>query len=165
MTSSSFSARLKARSLTRALPASGQAGPALAAKVLWLAAGLSAGHWMLQTGGQGPLVPVAAVPVLPMHADAESVAKALGAGPEVQAETPVAPPLSSRFRLIGWVSQPRDVGAALISVDGQAPRPFAVGAVVDGQLVLQSVGRQGARLGVGRDAPSAVELSLPIPPQ
>ena len=53
-------------------------------------------------------------------------------------------------------------GAALIAVDGQPAKPFRVGAVVvDGELVLQSLGRREARLGASRGAPTTLTLELP----
>lgn len=160
-----FSARLNNRLSTLAAPASGRAWPALAAGVLWLAAGLCAGYWLLQFWGRGPLIPVAAIAGNPIQADAASVARALGALPEVEAATPVAPPAASRFRLVGLVSQPGQRGAALIAVDGQPPRPITIGSVVDGELVLLSVGRRVARLGSARGGADPLELSLPETPE
>ena len=53
-------------------------------------------------------------------------------------------------------------GAALIAVDGQPAKPFRVGAVVvDGELVLQSLGRREARLGASRGAATTLTLELP----
>jgi general secretion pathway protein C len=160
-----FSARLNHRLSTLAVPASGRAWPALAAGVLWLAAGLCAGYWLLQFWGRGPLIPVAAIAGNPIQADAASVARTLGALPEVQAAAPAAAPASSRFRLIGLVSQPGQRGAALISVDGQPPRPITIGSVVEGELVLLSVGRRVARLGSARGGAESLELSLPDTPE
>lgn len=165
MLKQSFSGRLKTLSAGPAPSVGGHAWPALAAGVLWLAAGLSAGYWLLQFWGRGPLTPVAAIAGNPIQADAASVARALGALPEAAVAAVVAPPVSSRFRLIGLVSQPGQRGAALISVDGQPPRPVVIGAVVDGDWVLQSVGRQGVRIGVGRAGPGAIEINLPASPQ
>ena len=160
-----FSARLNHRlsSLSAAAPAmaSGRAWPALAAGALWLAAGLCAGYWLLQFWGREPLTPVAAIAGNPIQADAASVARALGALPEVQVAATVAPPPSSRFRLIGLVNQSGRRGAALIAVDGQPPRPITIGSVVDGELVLLSVGPRVARLGSSREGTTSLELSLP----
>ena len=164
MLKQSFSDRLTARSAGPVSSGGGLAWPALAAGVLWLAAGLSAGYWLLQFWGRAPLTPVTAIAGNPIQADAASVARALGAVPEAPGAALVAQPASSRFRLIGVVSQPGQRGAALIAVDGQPPRPVAIGAVVDGDWVLQSVGRQGVRIGVGRAGSGAMELSLPNAP-
>jgi general secretion pathway protein C len=164
MVKAPFSARLKARSAAPAAVRAVRVGPVLAAGLLWLAAGLSAGYWLLQLWGHGPLTPVSAIAGNPLQADAAQVARALGAVPEVQAAAPAAPPASSRFQLIGLVSQPGRGGAALISVDGEPPRPFAVGSVVHGEWVLQSVQRRQVRLGADRGGAAALELSLPDTP-
>lgn len=73
---------------------------------------------------------------------------------------------SSRFALVGVVA-PRPPGArggvALIAVDGQPPKAFRVGTVVDGDTVLQSVHARGAALGL-RGGPARVSLDLaPLP--
>lgn len=135
--------------------------PALAAGLLWLAAGLSAGYSMLQAWGRSEVTPLAAVAAPQPQTDVASVARALGALPQQsQAEAaPVAP--ASRYLLLGVVSRPGQRGAALISLDGQPPRPYTVGAALEGGLVLQSVDRRSVKLGPQRDGPSSVELSLP----
>lgn len=138
--------------------------PALAAGLLWLAAGLSAGYWALLAWGRGPVTPVAAVAMAPAGSDAAAVARALGAtAPAVAADTPAPVAASSRYRLLGVVDQAGRNGAALIAIDSQPPRPYAVGAVLEGGLVLQSVSRLGAQLGASSAGPATVELSLPSP--
>ncbi len=54
-------------------------------------------------------------------------------------------------------------GLALIAVDGKPARGFKVGAVIDGNLVLQSVHARGAALGPS-GAATAVSLELPALP-
>jgi general secretion pathway protein C len=139
--------------------------PAVVAGLLWLAAALLTGYWLLHIWGREPLTPVSAIVGNPLQADAAAVARLLGAVPEPVASAPVAPPLSSRFRLLGLVGQRGQQGAALIAVDGQPPRPVSVGAAVDGSLLLLSVSRSVVRLGLARDDPAAFELSLPEPPK
>lgn len=138
-------------------------GPALAAGLFWLAAGLSAGYWVLQAWGRSPATPVAALAVSPPQTDVAAVARALGAAPQVQAlAAPV--PLASRFRLLGVVSRPGQRGAALIAIDGQPPKPYTVGAALEGGLVLQSVEPRSVKLGPEKTGPASVELTLPSPP-
>ena len=139
--------------------------PAVVAGLLWLTAAMLTGYWLLHLWGRAPLTPVAAIAGNPPQADVSAVARVLGASPEPVASVPVAPPLSSRFRLLGLVGQPGQRGAALIEIDGQPPRPVSVGAVVEGQLLLLSVDRRAVRVGLTRDDPSACELSLPEQPE
>lgn len=140
--------------------------PAVAAGVLWLAAGLSAGYWVLLAMGRTPVTPVAAAPLALPVADPAVLARALGFLPVVAvadvAQAPV--PVPSRYVLLGVVAVGAAQGAALIGLDGQPPRPYRVGAVLDGGLVLQSVGRSTVRLGPALQGPATVELSLPEVP-
>jgi general secretion pathway protein C len=137
----------------------------LVAGLLWLLAALSAGYWVLQILGRSALEPVPAAGRQPIQAEAAAVARALGAVPDAAPQAAVAPPLSSRFRLIGLAAQPGQRGAALIAVDGQPPRPVLVGAVVDGDLRLLSVGRRVARIGKDAADPAALDINLPDPPE
>lgn len=143
------------------MPGSGPAAPALAAGLLWLLAVLVTGYWLLQLWGREPLTPVAAIAGNPLMTDAVTVGRVLGALPEAPVVAAVAPPLSSRFRLLGLVGQPGQRGAALIAIDGQPPKPVSVGAVVEAELLLLSVDRRVVRLGARVDDPAAFELSLP----
>jgi general secretion pathway protein C len=70
-------------------------------------------------------------------------------------------PVASRFVLLGVAALGGSGGAALIGLDRQPPRPYRVGAVLDGGLVLQSVSRTTARLGPALQGPTTVELTLP----
>ena len=138
--------------------------PALAAVVLWLAAGLGAGYWALLAWGRSPVTPVQAVAEAPVVSDTASVARALGAVPQAptaDAAAPAAPP--SSYALLGVIDQSGPGGAALIAFNGQAPKPYRVGAEIEGGLFLLSVDRIGARLGASRAGPPTVELSLPLP--
>jgi general secretion pathway protein C len=92
----------------------------------------------------------------------------LGADPVVPvAAAAPAPVVDTRLTLLGVVS-PRGSRAqreamALISVDGKPARTYRVGAVVDGNRVLQSVSLRGAEIGQ-RGGPALVSLSLPAAP-
>ncbi|MCU0941054.1 MAG: general secretion pathway protein C [Hydrogenophaga sp.] len=141
--------------------------PALLAVAFWLIAGLSIGYWVLHVLGRSPVTPVASGAVMATAPEPASLARVLGAPPELAASVqPVsAPPLASRFQLIGVVADAADGGAALIAVDGQPPRPYRVGASLDGGLVLQSVQRRSVRLAPSAQGTGqAIELSLPEPP-
>lgn len=143
-----------------ALMTAGGRAPTLAAGLLWLAAGLSAGYWVLLAWGQSPVTPITGMAPVQVTADATSVARTLGALPEASVvnAAPAAPP---RYSLLGVVAVGSQDGAALIAVDGQPARPYRVGASLDGGLVLQAVTRRTVRLGAALGAPTTVELTLP----
>jgi general secretion pathway protein C len=77
------------------------------------------------------------------------------------------PAADARYALVGVVSprspQAAREGLALIAVDGKPAKAFRVGAQVDGQNVLQSVGARSATLGP-RGGASLIALNI-APPQ
>ena len=138
--------------------------PAWVAGLLWLAAGLSAGYWVLLAAGRSPLTPLSVAAAPALQVDTPSVARVLGALPEV-VQAPVVPVVTGvQYSLSGVVTANAPDGAALIAVNGQPPRPYRVGASLEGGLVLQSVTRQGARLGASVGGPATIELRLPANP-
>ncbi len=76
------------------------------------------------------------------------------------------PAADERFQLIGVVSPPSRQaareGVALIAVDGRPAKAFRVGAVIEGDTVLQTVAARGVTLGP-RNGPALVALNLPPP--
>jgi len=136
--------------------------PALVAGVLWLAVGLSAGYWTLQALGRSAVTPLAVAAPSPIQVDSLAVARVLGAQPAL-AVAPSAPVATgTQYNLLGVVAYSAAGGAALIGVNGQPPRPYRVGAALEGGLVLQSVSRRAARLGASMEGPATVELTLPV---
>lgn len=144
-----------------ALQNTSRRGPALVAGVLWLAAGLSAGYWVLQALGRSPVTPLPVATPSLIQVDSLAVARVLGAQP-LAASSPTAPAATgTQYKLLGVVDASAAGGAALIGVNGQPPRPYRVGASLEGGLVLQAVSRRSARLGASMDGPATVELTLP----
>jgi general secretion pathway protein C len=141
----------------------------LVAFVIWAAVAASAMFWALRLGASAPAAPVhtvAAVGAAPVQGD---LTRVFGAAPVREtggSDVVVETALSSRFKLLG-VAAPRQGGdrngLALIAVDGKPARSYAVGAAVDGDLLLQSVHTRGARLGAKGSAPQ-VTLELPALP-
>ncbi len=83
-------------------------------------------------------------------------------GPLPQADEPAAAPAESeRFSLQGVIAEGSD-GIALVSIDGQPPKPWQVGSVVEGDTVLLAVSRRGAQFGP-RGGPASFTLELPLP--
>lgn len=140
--------------------------PVVAAGVLWLAAGLSAGYWALHAWGRPPVTSLASGSVSLPVVDTSSVAQALGAtmSPVIADEGPSAV-VATRYDLVGVVSDRLQQGAALIAVDGQPPRPYPVGAELEGGMFLQAVSGRTVRLGPSMSAPHSMELSLPASPE
>jgi general secretion pathway protein C len=123
------------------------------AVLVWLAAGAAASYGVLHGLGQRPDVPLPMPPVTAWAVDTAMVARALGAttstnaqpAPQVVAE-PAGP---SRYTVLGVVAPTASdsgSGVALVSVDGQRPLPYRVGAVLDGRWQVQSVQRRAVVL-------------------
>ena len=144
-----------------ALQTAGRRGPTIAAGLLWLVAGLSAGYWVLLAWGRSPVTPVSAMAPAQTAAETAAVARTLGALPASVPAGAVASAAPPRYNLLGVVAVGTRDGAALIAVDGQPPRPYRIGAPLDGGLILQSVTRGGARLGPSLEAPTSMELAVP----
>jgi hypothetical protein len=98
--------------------------------------------------------------------NALSLAQSLGASSSASLSAPSAesaPSQASRLRLLGVVAGSSDdkPGFALVSVDGAAPKTYAVGAKVADAWVLQSVQRRSATLRADAKGAALVTLELP----
>jgi general secretion pathway protein C len=110
-----------------------------------------------------PRTPVAAQAAVPRG----DLTRLLGVdAPAPVAAAPTEAPPDARFQLIGVLSpksrQAAAEGVALIAVDGKPAKAYRVGAVVEGQTVLQAVGARGAQLGP-RGGATLVALNLTAP--
>ena len=113
---------------------------------------------------------VSSVPVVGMDTAltaSADVSRLLGTALQTEA-VPIeaAPQISNRFRLTGVVAPkaPSEQGLALISVDGNPPRVYRVGAAIDGDLMLRSVNMRTATVASSRnsnDAATSFVLELP----
>jgi hypothetical protein len=94
--------------------------------------------------------------------NALSLAQSLGASSSAPSAE-AAPSQASRLRLLGVVAGSSDdkPGFALVSVDGAAPKTYAVGAKVADAWVLQSVQRRSATLRADAKGAALVTLELP----
>jgi general secretion pathway protein C len=108
--------------------------------------------------------------------DLRNLARALSPGTPggtSAAATGVPQPLAQdprgRMRLLGVVADRRSGGVALISIDGQWPRPYRVGSQVDASHALTSVATRSATLSPTQPNGPAFTLELPSsapePPQ
>ena len=133
-------------------------GVGLATALVWALAAGGALYWGLRAG-QPPapgLPPAVGVPGPAV--DAQAVAYALGV-PRAQGQQSASQPgIASRVRLSGVVTH-GEGGAALLSVDGKPPKPYRVGAEVDGGWVVQAVTQHAVELADG-----AQRASIEMPP-
>jgi general secretion pathway protein C len=129
--------------------------------LVWLAVGVSVAYWGLLLWGQAPRVEVAVTPRSPALVDSAIVARALGAV-KPQQGGPEAPASMPKVVLLGVVGGSQGKGVALLSVDGQAAKPYPVGAEVVGGWRLAEVAGRTAVLALGRDKAAPVHrLALP----
>jgi len=125
--------------------------------------------WGLRLGYGSAPAPVPEPAVQALEVDAQALARALGAAvaaPQPAAQGAAPPAASpSRYVLLGVLAgRDSGAGAAVIAVGSAPPRPFVVGAPVDGGLVLQSLAPHAAYLAPGMDAAASVTLHLALPP-
>ena len=139
----------------------------VAAFLLWALAAGSAVFWGLRLAAQPLPVPAQAVPASVQVGSASAVSRMLGSTAPSEAAAPAPPPASSRFRLVGVLAPVREgagPGVALISVDGKPARAYAIGARVEGDLMLQAARQRQVALGPAGGQP-AFTLEVPrLPP-
>ena len=147
----------------------------LSAFVIWSLVGATAVFWAMRLAASPPQVPAYAVAVGHSAAVRGDLGRLFGVAPRPAAGAQAAAPeASSRFKLIG-VMAPRDPaaqtepgqGVALIAVDGKPAKPYAIGARLDSDLVLQSVGLRTAAIGSAQGTRSVLlelpALATPVP--
>jgi general secretion pathway protein C len=133
---------------------------------VWAVAAASALYWGLKLFvAPPPLPPRSQVADLAVAARGD-LSRLLGVDAPALVATAEEPPADARFQLVGvfspLASRAAREGLALIAVDGKPARAFRVGAVVEGQTVLQAVSLRGAKLGP-RDGATQVALNI-VPP-
>ena len=143
----------------------------LCAFVIWALVAATAVFWGLRLLVRAPAAPPYAVAVGDAAAVRGDLSRLLGSAPVTPVAAEAAPEAASRFKLLGIVA-PKSAptadtasvsrGVALIAVDGKMPKAYAVGAQVDGDLVLHSVSLRTASIAAGPGAPT-ITLELPRP--
>lgn len=134
----------------------------LVAALLWALAAVSLVYWGVRLSGRvaAPLVPpaLAQSPAGDPAARQAALARLLGAQPSAAAGP--APAAASRFVLSGVIATSESGrGAVLLAVDGQPPRPLAVGTEIAPGFVVQEVSRREAIVSDGAQA--RIVLKLP----
>ena len=143
----------------------------LSAFVIWGLVAATAVFWGLRLFVRAPVAPPYTVAVGDAVAVRGDLTRLLGAAVVAPTAAAATPQAASRFRLLGIVA-PKSAptadsasvshGVALIAVDGKMPKAFAVGARVDGDLVLHSVSLRTVSIAAGQGAPT-ITLELPRP--
>ena len=139
----------------------------LSAFVIWSLVAATAVFWALRLAARPPALPPYAVAVGNSVAVRGDLSRLFGAPQRATVLAQASPEAPSRFKLVG-VMAPREralqaeagQGVALIAVDGKPAKPYTVGARVDSDLVLQSVGLRTASIGPAQGAGSVL-LELP----
>jgi general secretion pathway protein C len=127
---------------------------------VWFLVAASAAFWGMRVFTVARALPTEArVPSRPVAANSP-MTRLFGALPA--ADEAAAPPAESeRFQLQGVIADGSS-GQAIVSIDGQPPRSWRVGAAVEGDTTLLSVSRRSAEFGP-RGGPAAFTLELPAP--
>ena len=137
---------------------------------VWAAVAAVALYWGLKLFVTSPPAPAHTTLAMATPAAGADLSRLLGVDAPPVVEAAPALVVDARFQLLGVVA-PRAVngstapsreGVALIAVDGKPAKAYRVGAVVEGDNILQSVQSRGAQLGL-RGGPVGVALQLPPP--
>ena len=131
----------------------------LVSLVVWGAVAYSAVSWGLQWSAleASPTQAAPTASAVP-EVNTAAVAQTLGAAP---VPTAAAPTLASRFQLLGVMAGGATQAAALMAVDGQAAKPYRVGALVAEGWVLQSAQDRRVSLVSTQDGTQTLVLALP----
>jgi len=137
----------------------------LSAFFVWALVAASAVFWGLRLAVTAPSAPPHTLAVSEGAPSRVDLTRLFGAPPVVAVATTQAPAISARFQLAGVMAPkvPGEQGIALLAVDGKMPRPYRVGAVIDDNLVLQSVSLRTASIGPAHGAAVAVLEVPPLP--
>ena len=137
----------------------------LCAFLVWALVAATSVFWGLRLLVRSPPAPANAVAVVDADAARGDLTRLFGAAPVVAVAAAASPEANARFRLLGIMAPKANStnqrGFAVIAVDGKPPRAFAVGARVDGDLVLQSVSWRAVSIGPAQGVPM---MTLELPP-
>lgn len=145
----------------------------LSAFLVWALVAAGAAFWGLRMFARAPALPAHVQVVDTQVIAGGDFARMFGAAPVVESAAPAPVAESSRYKLLGVLAPAgsdsgnlhSQGGVALIAVDGKPAKPYAVGAQLDGDLILQSLARRSASIGPAGEAASVVlELPPPAPP-
>ncbi len=138
--------------------------PRLAAFLLALVLAASVVFWVMRWPARdsGPALPLPETRDALPAANANLMARLLGQG-DAPADAVASPDAASRFRLTGIIASGSGRGVALVSIDGQPPKPYHQGSQLEAGWMLQSV--EPRRIALAADAKAPVGLRLELPPR
>ena len=138
----------------------------LCALLVWALVVLSAAFWGSRLLAAAPAKPASPPVATPREPPLSAFTRILGEPVSATVAAAPARAAESRFVLSGVVAPTRanGTGIALIAVDGKQTGAYRVGARVDGDVVLRSVGRRGVTLVSANGAQIVLELPRPAPP-
>jgi general secretion pathway protein C len=141
----------------------------LMAFLVWGLLAFSAAYWLVHLLAKPLATPSQAQPAAEQRSGQADLTRLFGAA--TLAATAAAPPVESRFKLLGVVApnmagtgKPRSAvgeGVALIAVDGVA-RTVRVGALVDTDLQLLAVEARSVSLGRGDVVSLSLQIEAPV---
>ena len=128
---------------------------------VWLFLAASATYWGLQiNAGSSQRTSLAAAANGNEPVNTTGLARLLGTRAEAAAPAPPTA-AATRFALKGVISGATGNQAALIAVDDQPARPYAVGGIIADGLILQSTAKREVMLAATRDGPVVMTLQMP----
>lgn len=129
-------------------------------EAIWLRARQGTPQALTQTAGLKSLDAAAAQGAAVAAPEAETLARLLGAQPTLSA-APATP--ADRFKVMGVIASASGRGAALVAVDGQAPRAYRVGSELAPGFVLHSVAPSALNLSASPGGDVLATLPVPEP--
>ena len=135
---------------------------------VWALVGASVVYWGLQFFAPHQSVPLETQVAMPKSIQRGDLTRIFGPDEAPASPEQATPPPDKRFTLVGLVaararagSQAAREGIALISIDSKPAKAYRVGAVVDGDTLVQAVNARSVALG---PKGGAATVSLEIPP-
>jgi general secretion pathway protein C len=134
---------------------------------VWALVGASVVYWGLQFFAPHQGAPIEAQVAVPKSIQRGDLTRIFGPDEAPASTEQATPPPDKRFTLVGVVapraragSQAAREGIALISVDSKPAKAYRVGAVVDGDTLVQAVNVRSVALGP-KGGPATVSLEIP----
>ena len=137
---------------------------------VWALVSASVVYWGYLFFAPGQSAPLQAAVAVPKAVQRGDLTRLFGPDEAPKSAADALPPPDKRFTLLGVVapraragSSAAREGIALIAVEGKPAKAYRVGAIVDGDTIVQTVAARSVTLGP-RGGPAVVSLDIPPPP-